>query len=902
MLCVSVARASHIYGADFLYEALDSTRYRISLIVYGDCSGRPSFDYLPNAVPQVQVYESGTLKGSFTLATNGVGVEVTPVCASEVNNTTCTNVNYALPGVKRYIYTAEYNVSYTSANWVFRFTGAMGNSQAGRTNSITNISIPTSGPGGGGGGSVIVLEAFLNNTKGPNSSPKFTTIPTPFYCVNIAQQYNQGAVDSNKDSLVYILAPGLETVGTVTYNSGYSATAPLSTTAGTFSFSSVTGQMIFTPNMVQQSLVVNQVSEYRNGVLVGTASREMTFIVLNNCNNTPPTSKLDTTVGTKTGGVPANNTTFNVCQGTDSVRLIILPDNTGGDTVTATVNGLPAGAYATITGNTTKSPVITIDMKTLALVPGIYNFFVTYKDNGCPLSAQQTQAYSILVIRPNEVSTSIISPTQCIHQAYLQYSFAGGLLPRSVIVAQGGNVIRTFTDHSGSVQDSLGVGTYSVTISSPKLTCPSVHTINVVDSGLYPFTPKVTPVFYCKDDMATQLTAIPDSGAVLKWYNAQGTLLPVSPTPRTDSTGIFTWYTNQRFKVCESNRDSVKVYVTKRPIASISGPSQLCLSDTVTYLFDGTIGEGPILDYIWKWDNAGYAVGSDGGPWRIHWYSAGTKTISLHVEENKCPSAEVFKEVVVKPVPFAGFNVDKTVCQYDTLQVTYNSKPFSDQKYAWDFDGADIAKASGPGPYTLRYGTPGTKHLTLTVDLDGCTDTRDTNVLVHPAPDASITNAPGPVCIGDKVYLEATGGVTYAWTPFDSLRYAPDGRMYAQILNPITYSVKVRSEFGCVDSALIAYSKVEPCCTFGYPNAFTPNGDGRNDRFRIVTYGNHMTYELSIYNRWGQRVYYGLDAKQGWDGNYSGKPCDAGSYFYYLNAQCFTGHQETYKGDVTLIR
>jgi gliding motility-associated-like protein len=64
----------------------------------------------------------------------------------------------------------------------------------------------------------------------------------------------------------------------------------------------------------------------------------------------------------------------------------------------------------------------------------------------------------------------------------------------------------------------------------------------------------------------------------------------------------------------------------------------------------------------------------------------------------------------------------------------------------------------------------------------------------------------------------------------------------------------------------------------------------------------HLRYELSIYNNWGQRVYYGLDANEGWDGTFDGKPCDAGTYFYYLNATCFTGHQESRKGDLMLVK
>jgi gliding motility-associated-like protein len=126
--------------------------------------------------------------------------------------------------------------------------------------------------------------------------------------------------------------------------------------------------------------------------------------------------------------------------------------------------------------------------------------------------------------------------------------------------------------------------------------------------------------------------------------------------------------------------------------------------------------------------------------------------------------------------------------------------------------------------------------------------------------------------------------------------------MYVQILKPSVYKVIAVSDQGCVDSAAISYSDVAPCCNFAYPDAFTPNGDGRNDRFRVITYGNHLQYELSIYNNWGQRVYYGLDAKEGWDGRFNSRPCDGGTYFYYLNAMCFTGQKETHKGSLQLIR
>jgi gliding motility-associated-like protein len=224
------------------------------------------------------------------------------------------------------------------------------------------------------------------------------------------------------------------------------------------------------------------------------------------------------------------------------------------------------------------------------------------------------------------------------------------------------------------------------------------------------------------------------------------------------------------------------------------------------------------------------------------------------------------------------------------------------QGFAWDFDGANPLTGTDKGPYILRWDSSGVKTVSLAVSIDGCTDTQVHEVVVHPIPDIEILTVPHPVCIGDKVYLDATGGVKYLWTPEDSMLHAPDGRLYVQILKPSIYKVTVTSVFGCIDSAAIDYKVVEPCCQFSYPNAFTPNIDGHNDKFHVVTYGNQKEFELSIYNRWGQRVYYGIDPLQGWDGTYGGKPCDAGTYFYYVKALCFTGHEEVRKGDVLLVK
>ena len=95
------------------------------------------------------------------LIITGPGVEVTPVCPSEVNNTTCVTLNGTIPGVMRFVYKGTIVLDGPSANWAFLFNSQLGaNSGAGRTNAITNIQ----------NGSRIALQATLNNMTGPNSS------------------------------------------------------------------------------------------------------------------------------------------------------------------------------------------------------------------------------------------------------------------------------------------------------------------------------------------------------------------------------------------------------------------------------------------------------------------------------------------------------------------------------------------------------------------------------------------------------------------------------------------------------------------------------------------------------------------------------------------------------------
>ncbi len=85
------------------------------------------------------------------------------------------------------------------------------------------------------------------------------------------------------------------------------------------------------------------------------------------------------------------------------------------------------------------------------------------------------------------------------------------------------------------------------------------------------------------------------------------------------------------------------------------------------------------------------------------------------------------------------------------------------------------------------------------------------------------------------------------------------------------------------------------------PNAFTPNGDGTNDEFRVA-YRSIASFYICIYDQWGRRVYESEDITQGWDGNINGKLGTVGTYYYVIKAKGTDDVEYKEKGAVNLIR
>ena len=87
-----------------------------------------------------------------------------------------------------------------------------------------------------------------------------------------------------------------------------------------------------------------------------------------------------------------------------------------------------------------------------------------------------------------------------------------------------------------------------------------------------------------------------------------------------------------------------------------------------------------------------------------------------------------------------------------------------------------------------------------------------------------------------------------------------------------------------------------------FPNAFSPNGDGKNDKFIVKECQNIGEFHAYIFSRWGQKLFEWTDSSQGWDGTHNGTPVKDGVYFLLCKAKGSDGKTYNIRKDVNLLR
>ncbi|MCS6990878.1 MAG: choice-of-anchor L domain-containing protein [Chitinophagales bacterium] len=251
--------------------------------------------------------------------------------------------------------------------------------------------------------------------------------------------------------------------------------------------------------------------------------------------------------------------------------------------------------------------------------------------------------------------------------------------------------------------------------------------------------------------------------------------------------------------------------------------------------------------------------------------------------------------ITVVPHAVAEAGVDTAVCSGAPVQlwatggVTYQWSP-SDFLNATDV----------PDPISIPLAT--TVYEVLVTNQYGCQDSVEVTVEVFPDPVITV-NQPYEIYLGEEAQLFAHCGVgsTYEWDP---PTFLSDHRIYNPVSRPthdITYTVRITTADGCVYHGSTSVKIIHDLLLL-MPSAFTPNGDGINDEFNIIYRGKLHLDGFSVFDRWGNNLFFTSDPDEGWNGTIDGKPAEIGTYVYVVEARDGNGNNVLRKGSFTLLR
>lgn len=268
-----------------------------------------------------------------------------------------------------------------------------------------------------------------------------------------------------------------------------------------------------------------------------------------------------------------------------------------------------------------------------------------------------------------------------------------------------------------------------------------------------------------------------------------------------------------------------------------------------------------------------------------------------------------------RPVVLADYGAVTDICSGDSVHITATSMP-EGAYIQWSAINSNTSGAvSGTGGSVnnavslSNSGNYGTATYYFTATLNGCTsDTTTVTYTVAPPLNTalSVTSSVSIVEEGETANLNATmnpyvPGVLYSWSPSNTLSCDNCPNPIATPDTATCYYVTLEAPDACplTDSVCVKY-KIK-CGDVFVPSIFSPNQDGVNELFKV--YGRCLVkMQMTIYDRWGNQVFYSDDLENGWDGTYRGKELNSGTFVYRVHVT--TMYEETFelKGNVTLVR
>ena len=267
-------------------------------------------------------------------------------------------------------------------------------------------------------------------------------------------------------------------------------------------------------------------------------------------------------------------------------------------------------------------------------------------------------------------------------------------------------------------------------------------------------------------------------------------------------------------------------------------------------------------------------------------------TTYVVIVQNSCGKASDSVQVIINPINL-NISVDTAVCFGDTVNLSASGS----YTYKWSGPAFEVPSYSARPSITPAesgwYKAEGS-------NLENCSKSDSLYVEVFPMPELKIASNEDTITGLENVLLVAESNAENYWS---SKGYLPCINCDSILVYPrvkTVYKVQAIDSNGCSLSDSIS---VSPISLIFAPNAFSPDGDGVNDLFRVK--GHHIDhYQIQILNRWGEEVYRSNDISAGWNGKKYNLSSDSpiGSYTFKIEYSVYPIQELFEVGTINLIR
>ncbi len=345
------------------------------------------------------------------------------------------------------------------------------------------------------------------------------------------------------------------------------------------------------------------------------------------------------------------------------------------------------------------------------------------------------------------------------------------------------------------------------------------------------------------------------------------------------------------------NSASVGVVQLVQPTISNNGP--ICINQQLSFTSSG--------GYIYSWVGPNNFVSNQANPSILADDMSYAGTYMLTVADNNGCSNSVSTQVVINPLPTGELVSSSTKnCVPFCANFSVTSTSSNLQATTWiNTNGGTVTGNvlsrcfTTAGDYNFK---------AVYTDINGCSNTSSFVATAYPLPVADFNFTPEkPIEAIDEVYFtDATtiGGPATQWTWWfmnnSTIRLQQNPTFLFE--NPGTYPVAlvVKNKWGCADTVVKNITINEDFAIY-LPNTFTPNDDGINDVFAPKGLG-VVKYTMTIYDRWGEKLFTTNDFTKGWDGTYKGVNCKNDVYVYKMSYYNNQDKKIDKTGHVTISR